>query len=607
MKPNSKPQAIYSSLKRNGELSRMPYKIMIVDDEPANLRLLERLFRRDYQVITATSGLEALQLLNQHDIALLMTDQRMPGMSGIELLKRTAEVRPHVVRIILTGYTDVGELVEAINCGQVYKYVTKPWNNDDLRQTVDRAMEHYETSKSRYELEQTNKRLSARLQEMTQGIVRTITDALEAKDEHIYGHARRVSGYAAAIGRRMRLRVEMLEPLSLAALLHDIGKIGTPDSILLKPAALTDEEQVTMRLHSERGARMFTGMPEMDEIARFVRHHHEHFDGSGYPEGLHGERIPLASRIILVADAYDAMTSPRPFRKAWKHEEAIERLKSEAGSQFDPDVVHAFCGLDALARIRREIELGSGIKRLSLPPPLHLIQTMPLSELIREVESDPILAFSVLRASNASDTHSPAINLHAACDRLGEMRLRSVLMQDSTHDELDDNSRILLEHSLRCAEAARLLAEQTAIIDAHDAYTLGLLHDIGEALLYSLFPREMENILWLQDEARIIREVAAFGVDHAQVGQWMFESCGIPRHLTAAVQTHHDALRINAPIALLLHVANVIARAKDPQELTAVDSLGSDRLTMLGFSRSVLAGIHERTTVAIEQHLAALC
>src|SRR5436305_1180504 len=124
----------------------MTYKIMVVDDEPANLRLLERLFRRDYQVLAAASGQEALQLLEQHDVALLITDQRMPCMTGIELLKRTAEFRPHMVRIILTGYTDIGALVEAINCGQVYKYFTKPWNNDQLRLTVERALEHYETT-----------------------------------------------------------------------------------------------------------------------------------------------------------------------------------------------------------------------------------------------------------------------------------------------------------------------------------------------------------------------------------------------------------------------------------------------------------------------------
>lgn len=144
----------------------MAYKIMIVDDEPANLRLLERLFRHDYEVISAASGNEALELLSQHDVALLITDQRMPGMTGIELLKRTASLRPHMVRIILTGYTDVADLVEAINCGQVYKYVTKPWNNEELRLTVTRALEHYETNKARHELEMINRRLLARLGEI---------------------------------------------------------------------------------------------------------------------------------------------------------------------------------------------------------------------------------------------------------------------------------------------------------------------------------------------------------------------------------------------------------------------------------------------------------
>src|ERR671938_80945 len=195
----------------------MPFKILIVDDEPANLRLLERLFRRDYQVLAAPSGEEALRLLNHHDVALLITDQRMPGMTGIELLKRTAPLRPHMVRIILTGYTDVTSLVEAINCGQVYKYVTKPWSNDELRLTVSRALEHYEASRSRHELALTNQRLVSRMKEMTREFVRATADALEAKDEHTHGHARRVRGYAAAIGRRLGLSEEALEQLALAA------------------------------------------------------------------------------------------------------------------------------------------------------------------------------------------------------------------------------------------------------------------------------------------------------------------------------------------------------------------------------------------------------
>ena len=143
-------------------------KILIVDDEGANLRALERLFRQDHSVLTAQSGHEALALLEQHDIALLITDQRMPGMTGIELLQRTMPLRPHMVRILLTGYTDVSTLIEAVNCGHVYKYVPKPWNNDDLSVTVTRALEHFEANKSRHNLEMMNRRLRERLSEISQ-------------------------------------------------------------------------------------------------------------------------------------------------------------------------------------------------------------------------------------------------------------------------------------------------------------------------------------------------------------------------------------------------------------------------------------------------------
>jgi DNA-binding NtrC family response regulator len=160
------------------------YKIIVVDDEPANLRLLERLFRQDYQIITAESGEEALRLLGQHAAALLITDQRMPGMTGVELLKHTATIRPHMVRIILTGYTDVDALVEAINSGLVYKYVTKPWNNDELRLTVSRALAHYETTKAHHELQMTNQRLVARLREIQQLAAPDENNARELASPH---------------------------------------------------------------------------------------------------------------------------------------------------------------------------------------------------------------------------------------------------------------------------------------------------------------------------------------------------------------------------------------------------------------------------------------
>ena len=146
----------------------MRYKILIVDDELSNLRALERLFRTEYDVLTAGSGADALSLLEHHDTAVLIADQRMPGMSGVELMERTALLRPHMVRILLTGYADVESLIEAINTGHVYKYITKPWNNDDLLLTVARALEHYETLKSRHNLQMNNERLRARLREISE-------------------------------------------------------------------------------------------------------------------------------------------------------------------------------------------------------------------------------------------------------------------------------------------------------------------------------------------------------------------------------------------------------------------------------------------------------
>jgi DNA-binding NtrC family response regulator len=169
-------------LKDQKEETSVTYKIMIVDDEPANLRTLERLFRLDYQVITAPSGAEALALLDRHDVALMISDQRMPAITGIELMTRTVAIRPQMVKILLTGYTDVGALIEAINSGLVYRYLTKPWNNDDLRTTVGRALEHYESMKARHLLGMENERLRARLREIS-GLASEGMDLVSAKEE----------------------------------------------------------------------------------------------------------------------------------------------------------------------------------------------------------------------------------------------------------------------------------------------------------------------------------------------------------------------------------------------------------------------------------------
>ena len=572
----------------------MNYKIMVVDDEAVNLRLLERLLSRKYQVITASSGTEALQLLVEHDVALLITDQRMPGMTGIELLRRTVDFRPHMVRIILTGYTDVSALVEAINCGQVYKYITKPWNNDDLRLTVERAIEYYQISKNQHELETINKRLQNRLQAMTNSFVRTIADALEAKDEYMRGHSRRVSGYATAIGKRLNLSPSQLEQVSLAAFLHDLGKLGTPEQLLLKPSTLTEEERKIVNLHTELGSQMLAGVPDMEDIKAAVRHHHENFDGSGYPDGLRGEQIPLIARIIRVADAYDAMTSPRAFREPFSHDDAIVKMTLNNGTYFDPDVVNALCQLESLAKLRDVISNGFTFPRFSKES-LPLASSLSFAEMFLEIEREPALAAKVLYTANTFIyPDEPKTTIIDACEALGEEKLRLVFEEVNALGWSENIPENVTDHALRAAHAARLLAERTRILNPEEAYMLGLLHDLGGALLHTLFPVEMEIASLISEPlVRCEREIAAFGVDHCDVGQWLLESYGLPRRLALAVQSHHDVLRINSPSALLLHLADSLAHAEKFSDIKAIDELGMERLSLLRLKRTDLEGVHK--------------
>jgi response regulator RpfG family c-di-GMP phosphodiesterase len=337
----------------------MNYKILIVDDEPANLRLLERLFRREYQVITASSGSEALELLELHDVALIISDQRMPGMTGIEFLKRAADLRPPTVRIILTGYTDVNSLVEAINSGVVYKYVTKPWVNEDLQQTVVRGLQHYEATKGQHELKQNNKRLSMQLKATQKGFINLIVKTLNSIDEYAYGHARRTSDYATAIGRSFNFEDKEIEQLSLAAYLHELAQLSIPDHILSKADDLTEEEHAIVEHSFESVAELLSDIPEINEVALTVRYQHEHYDGSGFPKHIQGEQIPLHSRILCVANSYDSMRNPRFSQTSLTPEEAIEQLRKGAGNKFDPNVVKAFCETQATEQIPLAIIEGA--------------------------------------------------------------------------------------------------------------------------------------------------------------------------------------------------------------------------------------------------------
>jgi response regulator RpfG family c-di-GMP phosphodiesterase len=318
----------------------MTYKLLIVDDEQANLRLLERLFSTEYECFTASSGPAAIKMLEQHDVAIIITDQRMPGMSGIELLKATSTLRPHMVRILLTGYTDVEALVETINCGLVYMYFTKPWNNGELKMKVSRARDHYESNRKRSSLMLANERLSQKLQSFTLGLVKSLVDMLRSRNEEDYNHALRVCKHASAIARRLEMSEDRINEMATAALLHDLNRSGS------LPVRQHRPEGRVQLSHEDCELALLESIPELANVVDMIRMQHENFDGSGQPMGFGQEQIPLGARIIRIADEYDLLLWPR-VSAPMQHQEIVKVLSQGSGKQFDPKVVNA---LSQLAR-----------------------------------------------------------------------------------------------------------------------------------------------------------------------------------------------------------------------------------------------------------------
>lgn len=321
------------------------HKILLVDDEVPNLRLLRRVLSEEHDTFEAQSGTEALSLLQQHQMSLIITDQRMPGMTGVQLLEQSLPITPNAIKILLTGYTDVQALIDAINAGHVYKYIPKPWDAEELKLTVRRALEAFDLKEHNDQLVKDLQVAIGQLEELSVGTIRALADALDAKCDYTSGHSLRVSRFAVLIGRQLGLNDDILKDVELGGILHDIGKIGVPESILWKPSSLTPEEQEIMAHHPIKSAQIIGELTGLRRAREFVRHHHEYYDGTGYPDKLKGEKIPLGARIILVADAYDAMTTDRPYRKAIGHHRAIEELKKHTGRQFDPLIVEALLAI----------------------------------------------------------------------------------------------------------------------------------------------------------------------------------------------------------------------------------------------------------------------
>jgi len=330
-------------------MTKATVSCLVVDDEPSVREVVARVLSgAGYHVVQASSGVEALELLEreQGKIQLVISDLQMPVMDGAELLREVKRRWPDVGTVIVTGVAELNTAVDLLQAG-AYDYITKPFGIDDVVGRVGQALDKRrlvaENRAYQAELAQLVRNQAIRIEELFLEAVQTLVEALEAKDAYTRGHSARVSAYAARTARTMGLPASDVELIQLGAEMHDVGKIGVRETVLLKPAHLTREEYQHIMEHTVIGARimapLFKNAPQALSI---VRSHHERIDGKGFPDQLSGDEIPLFARIVCVADSFDAMTSGRTYRTARLPGDALEEVQANAGTQFDREVVRAF-------------------------------------------------------------------------------------------------------------------------------------------------------------------------------------------------------------------------------------------------------------------------
>jgi len=327
-------------------------RILIVDDELEITEILADLLSETYQCSKAGTAEQALIRLQDHEFELVISDITMPGMSGLDMIPHVKEISPNTVVVMISGMQTVESAIGALRLG-AFDYLMKPFDLRQVEAVVKRALEHHEliVAKQRYEnhLEELVEQRTAELdraldslEDAYRSTLRALTAALETRDSETHGHSERVVSYSLRLGREYGLSRDEMKSLEFGSLLHDIGKIGVPDSILRKPGKLTDKEWVRMKEHPLHGQQILRGIEFLQGAARVVAQHHEKWDGSGYPLGLHDSEIDVCARIFSVADAFDAITSDRVYRRGKSYEAAAEELDEWAGRQFDPKVVEAF-------------------------------------------------------------------------------------------------------------------------------------------------------------------------------------------------------------------------------------------------------------------------
>ncbi len=338
----------------------MERRILVVDDEPQVTRSLTNfLTRSGFPTEGASSGAEAVAKLEHNEYAVMVTDLLMPGMDGTELIQRASQIHPDMEVVVITALDDVRRAVETLRQG-AYDLLKKPFEFDELTASIERALEHQrllrENERYQRTLEAKVHELAEELAAAYQQAIEALASALDTRDPETQEHCVRVTQWSHLIAEQMGMEGDDLRNLRLGATLHDVGKIGVSDTILFKPAKLTQQEMEEVKKHVDLGFKMLKSITFLQGALPVIRYHHERFDGGGYLHGLKGRGIPLGARIFSIADTVDAMTNDRPYREALPLSVAREEIATNSGKQFDPETVDNFLKATANGRLARNRE-----------------------------------------------------------------------------------------------------------------------------------------------------------------------------------------------------------------------------------------------------------
>jgi putative two-component system response regulator len=331
--------------------------VTVVDDEPSVLNVLVRAARSwRYDCQSATNAEQALELLEKRPTPVVVTDLRMPGRGGVWLVREVQRRWPEVSIIVITAGEDAADVSECLSAG-AHHYFLKPIKLDEFRHALAATMRSYSLQRAqlldRRQLERMVQKRTRQLRRTFLSAIDSLVRTLEARDPYTSGHSMRVRELSVRLAEALQLSAHDRKRINLAAKLHDIGKLGLPESILNKQGPLTSQEFAAVREHPVIGERILVPVIRSRTVLAAIRGHHERYDGKGYPDGLSGEQIPLHARIITVADCYDAMTSSRAYRTAMAHQQAVDVIREGAGTQFDARLVPAFLDICPAADRRR--------------------------------------------------------------------------------------------------------------------------------------------------------------------------------------------------------------------------------------------------------------